>query len=123
LETIEKEEKPDLDLKALDCFNGTSGYVKYLGSYLTDGVVYIMKNGYSWFVSDSLLEIKSNPRLRSEGFITIKLIVNREKSTATVQFEDGNNKILKRKYYDYTDAKRDLKLFFIDNVLMLASEY
>jgi len=40
-------EKPDLELKALNEFIGTQNYYRYMGVLLTDGVKYIMENGYS----------------------------------------------------------------------------
>jgi hypothetical protein len=120
--------KEDLELKALNQFHGTLNYYRYLGILITDGIVYIMNNGYSWLVSDTIITIHFDKRiqnyLKNENFLSIKLKVNKENKTAKVTFEDGNNNVLVYKLYDYTDAKIDeLILFYVNGVLMLAREY
>ena len=117
--------EPDLELKHLENFIGTTKYVEYFGVYLTDGVVYIMNNGYSWFVSDSVFEILRLVKIYEDAsnFMVVKLKVNKDKATAVVSFEDGNGKVYKRRRYEFTDAKRDLTLFYQDGVLMLSGEY
>jgi len=121
-------DKEDLELKALHQFNGTLNYYRYLGILITDGIVYIMQNGYSWLVSDAIITIHFDKRiqnyLKNENFIAIKLKVNRENKTAKVTFEDGNYNVLAYKLYDYTNAKiEELVLFYVDGVLMLSNEY
>jgi hypothetical protein len=118
----------DLELKALHQFNGTTKYYEYIGMNVTDGIVYIMNNGYSWLVSDAIFtiyfDIRIKEHLKKDKFLVIKLKVNRENKTAKVTFEDGNNNVLVYHIYDYTDAKVDeLVLFYVDGVLMLANEY
>jgi hypothetical protein len=121
-------DKEDLELKALDQFIGTTKYYEYLGMKITDGIVYIMQNGYSWLVSDTIITILYDNRIREylkkDNFIAIKLKVNKENKTARLTFEDGNYNVLAYKLYDYTDAKvEELVLFYVDGVLMLANEY
>ncbi len=124
------EKKPDLELKALNQFYGTQQYYRYMGVLLTDGIRYIMENGYSWFVTDAIAVIVAHPKIRrhlqKEDFLTIKLKLNKDKdgyTTADMIMEDGNYNELYRQHYDITDAKRELKLFYTGNTLMLASEY
>ena len=121
---MQTEEKPDdLALKALAGFIGTVRYYGvWLGALATDGVKYIMDNGYSWFVTDALSVIKGTPKLKAESFLTVELHLA-EDSEADLIITDGNENTLYRQHYDFTDAKRDLKLYFSNNVLMLASEY
>lgn len=110
----------DLDLKDLEQFYDTMQYHKgFLNTNLTDGVAYISENGYSWFVTDAIAVIKT--KLRNDEFLAVKLIVDGNK--AEMSITDGNSKILYAQKYDFTDAKRNLTLFFADNVLMLSSEY
>ena len=116
-----QEHKDDLDLKDLGHFTGTEQYHNVMGTNITDGVAYIMNNGYCWFITDSLVII--NSKLKNEEFITAKLKVNTEKKTAQMILTDGNDKILYTQDYEYTNAKRDLTLFFTDNVYLLDSEY
>ena len=118
----------DLELKALQQFNGTTKYYEYFGTKITDGIVYIMQNGYSWLVTDAILttyfHIDVKEYFKKEKFLVIKLKVNKENKTAKVTFEDGNGNVLLYKLYDYTDAKvEELTLFYVDDVLMLANEY
>jgi len=113
----------DLDLKYLENFIGTQKYYHgYLGVNLTDGVAYISNNGYSWLVTDAISVIKT--KLVSEEFLCIKLEILGD-SKARMIVTDGNDKTLYEQNYDYTDAKRNLKLFYDknSNVLMLSGEY
>ncbi len=112
--------KDDLKLKDLRQFYGTEKYYKgFLDVKYTDGVYYISDNGYSWFVTDSIAVIKT--KLKDEGFLSIKLMIDGDKAVMTI--DDGNNNILYKQKYEYTNCKRNLNLFFTNNVLMLSSEY
>jgi hypothetical protein len=124
------EKQPDLELKALNSYYGTQNYYQYMGVLFTDGIRYIMENGYSWFVTDAIAIIIANQTIRrhlqKDDFLTIKLKLNKDKdgfTTADMIFEDGNYNELYRQHYDFTDAKKELKLFYTGNVLMLSSEY
>lgn len=118
------EKTADLELKGLGGFIGTQQYFKVLGALITEGVKYIMDNGYAWFVTDSLAVIKAHPdkRLRAEPFLVVRLKKTAE-NEADLIIDDGNDNVLYTQHYDFTDAKREPKLYFADNVLMLASEY
>lgn len=114
--------KDDLSLKELEQFTGTEQYHKgFLGVLLTDGVYYISENGYSWFVTDAISVIKT--KLKDEPFLTVNLKVDKETNKGIMTIDDGNGKILHKQFYSYTDASRNIKLFYTDNVLMLAGEY
>ena len=112
----------DKTLKDLELYHGTEHYYKVLGSKVTDGVYYIMNNGYSWFVTDFLsLVFCKHKNLRNQTFLSIKLKLEDSKGVMVVT--DGDNHVLYEQKYSYTDAKREIDLFFTDNVLMLAGEY
>jgi hypothetical protein len=119
-------EQPDLELRDLETFYATQNYYKYMGVLLTDGIKYIAENGYSWFVTDAVSIIVAHPKIRRylarDNFLTIRLKLNGDK-TAEMIFEDGNYHKLYRQHYEFTDAKRELTLFYVDNVLMLSNEY
>ena len=108
----------DKELKDLNQFYGTEHYYNVMGANVTDGVKYIMDNGYSWFVTDMLVILKMKIR---EPFCSVKLKVEDSKAEAIIT--DGNDNKLYSQKYEYTDAKRDLELYFTDNVLMLSNEY
>lgn len=112
----------DLELKALDNFIGSESYYNVFGVKVTDGVNYIMANGYSWFVTDAILAVKFIANLKAEPHLTIELKLIEPKK-ADMVITDGNGNELYKQHYDYTTAKRELKLFLIDNVLILNSEY
>lgn len=118
------ERKDDLELSELGYFTGTEKYHRigaiFGDAMATDGVKYIMDNGYSWFVTDALSVIKL--KIKNEPFISIKLKLSEEKK-AKMLITDGNKKILYTQDYEYTDAKQEINLYFIDNVMLLSSEY
>lgn len=109
----------DLELTGLEQFCGSEGYHRVLGMNVTDGVAYIMNNGYSWFVTDAIAVILS--KLKSEEFLSIKLLVNDEK--ATMLITDGDDKKLYEQHYEYTNAKRNVEIYCYDGVVLLAGEY
>ena len=118
-------EEKDIELKQLEGFTGTEKYYVVLGANVTDGIHYIMDNGYAWLVTDMLSVIKFGideyPKLKGQHFLAIKLKVTGKEAKATI--DDGNENVLYTQEYKWTDAKKDLVLYFIDNVLMLSSEY
>ena len=110
----------DKELKQINGFIGTTKYYNVMGANVTDGVHYIMENGYSWIVTDSIVILRME--LKKYDFMTVKLkllLDNKAKMIIT----DGNDKVLYTQDYNYTDAKKDLTMFYTNNVLMLDSEY
>lgn len=110
----------DLELNDLNQFYGSENYFNIFGFNVTDGIKYIMDNGYGWFVTDMLSVIKCSEKPFPE-FLAIKLKVENEKGFASI--EDGNGGVFYTQEYAYTDAKKDLTLFFYNNTLMLNKEY
>lgn len=118
-------QKADLELKSLDGFVGSQQYFNVFGVNVTDGIKYIMENGYAWFVTDFIAVIKFRnnfPKLRNQPFLTVKLKRTGD-SEADLLIEDGNYNVLYRQHYTFTDAKRDLTLYFTNGVLLLPTEY
>lgn len=92
-------------------------YCKY-----TDGVKFLRDNGLNWLVIDCLANILPlTKRPEYDGFIAIKV----NKSTMTVSYEDGNNNVFKTDTYTMMDGlnMEEISLYYMDLVLMLASEY
>jgi hypothetical protein len=118
---------PDLELSELNHFSGSEEAHRinqFCPTQLgTEGIAYLEQNGYGWFVSDMAIAIAGIPALKTQPFLSIKLKVNPD-GTATATITDGNRQNpLYTQEYAYTDAKKDLHLFFTDNILMLAGEY
>lgn len=120
-----REKKPDLELKALEHFSGTEQYHKVLGFNVTDGVHYLMENGYSYLVTDVLAVFLLRPRLKNADFLVINYRVDLEKHQARLEVRaDTNQPLLYSQNYPYTDAKRALvKMFYESGVLLLANEH
>lgn len=102
-------------------FTGTEQYYRdYMGILVTDGIKAMMglaKCG--WLVSDIAVIVTAN---KQEPFIVIKIDSNGKH--AIVSYSDGNDKKIYEQEYRYTDfPEAEVKMYFTDNVLMLASEY
>ena len=118
-ETKGHASETDLYLRDINSYTGSEKWYNVMGIYVTDGVKYIMENGYSWFVTDAIAVIRA--KLKKEDFLAIKLIV--KNGGAMMEITDGNGHVFYRQEYKWSDAKRDLTLFYADNVLMLSGEY
>ena len=111
----------DLQLGDLNQFYGTTQYHRgYMGVLYTDGVAYVCENGYMWAITDASVILKME--LSGHEFISLKLKLN-DKGGASMVYEDGNGKQLYKQDYTYTDAKRELSLYYTGGVLMLSGEY
>ena len=117
-----KEIFEDKELKDLRMFYGTSKYIGIMGVKITDGIEYIMKNGYSWFITDSIVII--NTLKATNEFLSVKLVTDLKEHKAKMVITDGNEKVLHTQKYGYTDSKvSEISLYFTDNVYMYSGEY
>jgi len=86
----------------------------------TDGVKFVSDNGANWLVIDIIANIMKLQK--TEPFVAITITV--KDKTAKLVFTDGNEKVLAKHNYSYTDFPLDTLTFFAtDGILMLASEY
>lgn len=106
----------------LSNFTGTEHYYNVLGTNVTDGINYIMNNGYSWFVTDQLINCKAMKKLKGEDFLSIKLKINEDQS-AEATISDGDDKILNVQKYIFTNCITNISLYFTNNTLLLINEY
>jgi len=60
-------------------------------------------------------------KIKAEEFISVKLKLDGDKGKMIVT--DGNDNILYTQDYEYTNAKKELDLFYTDKVLLLSNEY
>ena len=116
------EGEEDRMLTNLDQFYGTTQYYNVMGANVTDGVKYVMDNGYSWFVTDAIVAMRMLPELKREEFLVVELKLPGS-NKAQMVISDGNENVLYTQDYGYTDAKRELKLYYTNNVVLLPSEY
>jgi hypothetical protein len=120
----DKQPAMDLTLKDIGQYYGTQEYhsLRPLSEVkATDGVAYIMKNGYSFFVTDAIAVYETDKEVRKEEFLCIKLIVNN--GTADLIITDGNEKGLYKQHYGYTNTVRNLTLYLTNGVILLSGEY
>ena len=113
--------KTDLELRQLEQYHGTEQYHNMMGVKITDGVKYIMEQGYGWLVTDFIVVAKLKPELRTQEFLTVTLKLENNKAEMIVT--DGNEKTLYTQKYVLTDAKRNFTMYYEGDVLMLAGEY
>ncbi len=89
----------------------------------TEGVQYLVENGAGWLVDAIVCHYITNPKVRKEEFLAIKLLVGKNQK-GELWIEDGNDKLLARQKLEYTDfPEPGIKLFMTDNVILLPSEY
>jgi hypothetical protein len=95
----------------------------------TDGVHYLaQKAGCFWLITDASVFAKN--LMDKSHFITIdfKRLSKEERNEkgceAIINYGDGNDTILETHRYSITDFPLDeLRLYFVNNTLMLPSEY
>ena len=117
--------------EGLQHFHGTEMFysIPLLRTRFTDGLKYLSEVAECfWLITDTSVIAKSL-MTRSE-FVTIDFRrLSKEKQDYTgyeaeIIYTDGNDNILEKHGYRVTDFPLDeLRLFFVNNTLMLPSEY
>jgi len=115
----------------LQHFTGTEMFylIPTAKSRFTDGLKYLAEVGKCfWLITDA--SIVGNSLMDKSYFITIdfkrlsKKSQEKEMCEAVIIYSDGNDNVLETQKYISTDFPLDeLRLFFVDNTLMLPSEY
>ena len=79
--------------------------------------------GAYWLVFAIFFDVHKE-KILNEDFVVYKLHINKDCSALLVA-EDGNNHKLSREKINYTDfpLEEGIMLYWIDNALMLTSEY
>lgn len=114
-------ETKTLTQKELDQFTGTEQYYPHGLTQLvfTDGVKYMAEAGGAFWLIDVVASYK-----RKEPFQIWELKVNPDKSCVVTMKEDTDKPILVKQKILHTDFPLDeIKLYAIDGVLLLPSEY
>ena len=113
----------------LNEFNGSSSIYKIglIGTLYTEGIKYLASAAEChWLVTD--VSVMGKSLMEKSYFVTVdfkKHLANKpNEPVATITYGDGNNNILQQQTYGYTDFPLEkLRLFFVNNTLMLPSEY
>ena len=116
-----------LDKKVLDGFTGTTRYYHHLiGDFnYTDGVHYLAQQGKCYWLLDLIGSYQmSDEKVNKIPFQIWELKVNEDKSAVASMKEDSDKPLLVKQRIPYTDFSLEhIKLWLIDGVLILPSEY
>jgi len=90
----------------------------------TDGAKFVADEGGAYWLLDAIAIAQLYEKsVAAEEFQVWKLKVNADR-TATVTCDDGNKKIVYTHNIAFTDFPLDeIKLYFMDNTILLPSEY
>jgi hypothetical protein len=113
-------------LSQLDYFTGTESYYKhpFTKSIFTDGVKYVADNaGAYWLIDFIVFKQIEDGEIGNCDFQVWTLDALPD-NTAMITCTDGDYEVLLKEKVDYTDFPvASIKLYYQNNVLMLASEY
>jgi len=93
----------------------------YFNFIYTDGVKLMAELCKAdWLVTDTA--IQAMDLMNQSAFVTIDLF--KEGDTAKIDYSDGNGNILHRQGYSFTDFPLEtFRMYFVNNTLLLPSEY
>lgn len=105
-----------------ECWYRHSLYTKFL---YTDGVQYVAEQGGAYWLLDKIFACQiCVPGLMDEPFITWDLVLDDEGGGAKLICTDGNNNKLYSETILFTDfSLKSIRFYFLNNVLLLPSEY
>jgi hypothetical protein len=119
---------PDKTLRDVDLsqFIGTAHWYQHglvRSITFTDGVKYIADQGGAyWLLDEIALAQMYQPAVKAEPFQVWRLMVSDKKGVLTC--DDGDDRVVFRKEIPFTDFPlAEIKLYFVDNVILLPSEY
>ncbi|WP_084572691.1 DUF6876 family protein [Methylocapsa aurea] len=92
--------------------------------HYTDGVKYVAETGGAhWLIDEIAFAQRFDKLIAAEEFQSWKLTVNLD-HTATLNCEDGNGGVVFTKAIEFTDFPlAEITLYFINNTILLPSEY
>ena len=107
----------------LNQFIGTVNYYRHWSGLLyTDGIEFLAEKAGAYWLIDAIASHQRGNALKCP-FQVWELKVNNRKGVLTMK-EDTNQPARKRQAIPYTDFPMEsIKLYYVDGVLMLPSEY
>jgi len=116
-----KEEMTDLNNQFKD-FYGTENYYKHFGGVFTDGIKEMAERFKAYWLIDVVFSYQGK-KIKSIPFQVWEITSTGEKATVEMK-EDTDQPVLVSQKIGFTDFPRGmLKMYLIDNVLLLPSEY
>lgn len=110
----------------LSGFTGTEHYYKAMfnGVVFTDGIKALADSMACYWLIDAIVSYQGETAIKAEGFQIWTLTVKDDNSAILTCKTDTNEPLLVSQMFDYTDfVVGELKLYCIDNVILLPSEY
>jgi hypothetical protein len=116
------------DLKStLSHFTGTTRYIRdpFTGLIHTDGIEHLAERaGAQWLISDIGAVFRLHPNVKGIPFQLWTLTVSEENTAVLTCREDCDMPVIYEQKYEYTDFPVGTwKMYLIDGVLMVPSEY
>ena len=113
--------------RELTTFTGTMFWYKhslFREFHYTDGVKYLAEEAECYWLIDRIFGLQYEQKaIRGEAFQVWELILN-EDTTAVLNCGDGNNNNVHTDILSFTDFPLpEIRLFLIDGILLLPSEY
>lgn len=107
----------------LNQFSGTENWYKHwLGILYTDGVKYLAEKANAYWLIDVVASYQKT--LKDVPFQLWTLTVKEDRSAIIQMREDGDVPPRVEQFIEYSDFPLEsIKLYFIDGVLLLPSEY
>jgi hypothetical protein len=116
------------DLRSsLSHFTGTSRYIRdpFTGLMHTDGIEHLAERAEAyWLLSDISAVFQHHPKVKEIPFQLWTLAVDEENKAVLTCQEDCDMPVIYEQKYEYTDFPAGTwKMYLIDGVLMVPSEY
>ena len=107
----------------LNQFTGTEHWYRHwLGILYTDGVKFLAEKAGAYWLIDAVASYQN--KLKDVPFQIWTLVVNEDNSAILQMREDSDMPFRVEQYIKYSDfSLESIRLYFIDNVLLLPSEY
>lgn len=111
----------------LQMFTGTEQYYRFNPLYpkilLTDGAKYLADKASCYWLMDIIASLKQVNTCKDVDFITCNFKLNGQ-GGGVFTADDGNGNVLHFQVVEFTDFPlNEVSLYFIDNVILLPSEY
>lgn len=108
-------------------FTGTENWYRHFFArniLYTDGIQYMANAAGAYWLIDEIALMQTEPQFKKHEFQNWTLKVNLEGSTAILTCDDGNYRIFYEKKIPFTDFPLDeIRIYFVNNVILLPSEY
>jgi hypothetical protein len=119
-------ETKTLDESELANFTGSENWYRHWlrKSLYTDGVKFVAEQAGAYWLIDEVAINQTRPKVRAEEFQCWTLKVDLEKRKAVLTCDDGNGNVVFTKSIPYTDFPlAEIKFYYVDNTILLPSEY